>query len=91
MVVNANSPRLIMDDSPICEACSDFACFRDQGIPFLWFYTGTHGQYHSPRDDVEFINFPGLVEIGEVSLRILSRLAVMPEGPSLQIGGGFQE
>jgi len=82
MVVNANHPGLILFDPPPCTACTDFACFRDRGVPYIWFFTGGHGQYHTPADDVELINFPGLAEIGEVSLRVLSRLAVMSEAPT---------
>ena len=78
--INANHPNLILYDPPPCENCSDFACFRNEGVPYIWFFTGTHEQYHTPADDVEWINFPGLAEIGEVSLRVLTRLAVMPEG-----------
>lgn len=70
-------------DPPPCENCSDFACFRNEGVPYIWFFTGIHEQYHTPADDVEWINFPGLAEIGEVSLRVLTRLAVMPEGLGL--------
>lgn len=91
LVVNANRPELILFDPSPCEACTDFACFRDRGMPYIWFFTGTHGQYHTPADDVELINFPGLVEVGEVALRVLSRLAVMPEGPSSLVGGNLQE
>ena len=80
MAINANHPNLILYDPPPCENCSDFACFRNEGVPYIWFFTGIHEQYHTPTDDVEWINFPGLAEIGEVSLRVLTRLAVMPEG-----------
>jgi Zn-dependent M28 family amino/carboxypeptidase len=89
MVVNANRPELTLFDPPPCQACTDFACFRDRGVPYIWLFTGTHGQYHTPADDVELINFPGLMEVGEVALRVLSRLAVMPEGPSSLVGGNL--
>lgn len=81
MVVNANSPGLILFDLPPCPTCSDFACFRDRGVPYIWFFTGHHGQYHTPADDLGLINFPGLVQVGEVALRVLTRLVVMPKGP----------
>ena len=76
MVLNANHPNLTLHDPPPCTACSDFACFRNQGVPYIYFFTGLHEEYHSPADDVELINFPGLVEIGELSLRVLTRLAI---------------
>jgi len=60
---------------------SDHTCFWQAGIPWLGFFTQTHAQYHRPTDDVELINFQGLEAIGELGLRILTRLMVMPEGP----------
>lgn len=81
MVVNANDSDLILYDPPTCQACTDFACFRDRGVPHIGFFTGTHEQYHTPADDVELINFPGLAEVGNLALGVLSRLAVMPNGP----------
>jgi len=91
MVENANRPGLTLSAPPPCVACTDFACFRDRGVPYLWLFTGTHQQYHTPADDVALINFPGLVEVGEVALRVLSRLTVMPEGPSSLLSGNLQE
>ncbi len=78
MVQNANRSNLLIVDPPgPCDSCSDHACFRRQGVPYLWFFTGTHEQYHSPDDDVELINVPGLARIGDLSLRILTRLTIM--------------
>jgi hypothetical protein len=91
MVENANHPDLTLSAPPPCVACTDFACFRDRGVPYVWFFTGTHEQYHTPADDVSLINFPGLVEVGEVALRVLSRLTVMPEGPSSLLSGNLLE
>lgn len=86
MAVNANFPELVLFEPPPCKACTDFACFRDQGLPYIWFFTGTHLEYHTPADDGALINFPGLVEVGNVALRVLSRLVVMPEGPARPSG-----
>jgi hypothetical protein len=66
-----------------CPGCTDHACFWQAGIPFLGFFTGTHAQYHKPADDVGLINFPGMVRIGDLALRVLNRLMVMLERPIL--------
>ena len=42
---------------------SDHAHFNRQGIPVLFFHTGSHPQYHQPTDDEHLINYDGLVEI----------------------------
>jgi hypothetical protein len=47
------------------------------------FFTGLHDEYHRPEDDVDLINFDGMVRIGELAIRALNRLAVMPETPPL--------
>jgi Zn-dependent M28 family amino/carboxypeptidase len=76
LVENANRPGLLLYEPPgFCEGCSDFACFKEQGVPFIWFFTGAHPDYHTPADDVELINFQGLADVGEVGLRTLVRLA----------------
>lgn len=38
---------------------SDHSSFYGKNIPVLFFFTGTHEDYHRPSDDVEKINFPG--------------------------------
>jgi hypothetical protein len=47
------------------------------------FFTGFHDEYHRPEDDVELINFPGMLRIGDLALRVLNRLVVQPEPPPL--------
>jgi hypothetical protein len=77
MVSNSNRPQLQIFDRPFApDGLTDHFCFWQQGVPYLWFYTGHHDEYHSPADDVDLINFPGLADIGELGLRTLIRLAV---------------
>jgi len=42
---------------------SDHSSFYGVKIPVLFFFTGTHEDYHKPSDDTEKINFPGEKEI----------------------------
>jgi hypothetical protein len=39
---------------------SDHTSFYFKNIPVLFFFTGTHEDYHKPSDDVEKVNFEGL-------------------------------
>ena len=32
-------------------------------MPAIPFFTGSHGDYHKPSDDIEKINFPGMLDI----------------------------
>jgi hypothetical protein len=83
LVENANAPGLVLvgpvHSSP---TGTDHACFWQAGIPWLGFFTGYHDQYHTPLDDVALIDFPGLERIGDLGLRILARLMVMPRAPT---------
>ena len=42
---------------------SDHGPFYYKGVPALFFFTGTHKDYHHPNDDWQFINAPGEVKI----------------------------
>jgi hypothetical protein len=84
MVNNSNHPLLNLSISQTsCTGCTDHVCFWQAGIPFVGFFTGPHEQYHRPEDDVDLIVFPGMVRIGDLALRILNRLVVMPKAPPL--------
>ena len=80
-LADANRPALnvLRDPSLSCASCSDHACFRDGGVPYVWFFTGTHPEYHRPEDDYELIDFEGTADIAELSFRLLTRLAVTPQ------------
>ncbi len=81
---NSNRPAINLSISPSsCTGCTDHVCFWQVDIPFIGFFTGLHEEYHAPEDDVETINFPGMVKVGELGLRTLSRLMVMEDTPPL--------
>jgi Zn-dependent M28 family amino/carboxypeptidase len=61
---------------------SDHAPFYYEQIPVLFFYTGTHDQYHHPDDDVWLLNAPGMVRIGNLAIAVLTDLLVRPERPT---------
>lgn len=42
---------------------SDHQSFTNKNIPVLFFFTGTHEDYHKPSDDTEKINFAGQEDI----------------------------
>jgi hypothetical protein len=53
---------------------SDHANFYRHDIPVVFFFTGTHADYHRPGDEVELINRDGLASIGELTLALVDRL-----------------
>ncbi len=48
-------------------------------VPVLFFHTGLHERYHRPTDDVEFLNFEGMVEVSELAARVASNLVTRTE------------
>jgi hypothetical protein len=66
---------------------SDHAAFYGEGIPVLYFSTGAHGDYHTPEDKVEFINFPGQVSVTEFVAEIVAGVADMTATPVFQEAG----
>jgi Tol biopolymer transport system component len=49
--------------------------FYLQGIPSLTFFTGAHSEYHTPRDRVETLNLPGIVQVASLVEKLGVRLA----------------
>jgi hypothetical protein len=82
LVANANAPALaLFRPETSSSGGTDHSCFWQAGIPWVGFFTDFHDEYHSPADDVELINLPGMSGIGELGFRILTRLLTMPEAP----------
>ena len=51
---------------------SDHTSFYRKDIPILFFFTGTHSDYHKPTDDADKINFNGMAQIVSYIKNILS-------------------
>lgn len=60
---------------------SDHSSFYSTDVPVLYFTTGVHKQYHTPQDDVELINFPGMVAEVNYIATIAKELASSPYRP----------
>lgn len=54
---------------------SDQASFARHKIPVIFFITGGHEDYHTPRDTVDKINFEGLVKISKYTYKLIEKLA----------------
>lgn len=42
---------------------SDHTSFYLKDVPAIHFFTGSHSDYHKPGDDIDKINFPGMLDI----------------------------
>ncbi len=53
--------KIVTDSSGV--GPSDHATFYHDSIPVLFFFTGTHSDYHKPSDDAGIINYNGIKDI----------------------------
>jgi len=53
---------------------SDHTSFYNEGIPVLFFFTGTHKDYHKPSDLATLVNYPGETKVIEYVERAVARL-----------------
>jgi Zn-dependent M28 family amino/carboxypeptidase len=82
LVVGANDERLPIVYTDEALNRSDQYCFYQNETPILFFHTGLHDQYHTPRDDVALIDVDGMVAVGELAMEVLVDLIVTPSPPS---------
>jgi aminopeptidase YwaD len=54
---------------------SDHTSFYRKNIPVLFFFTGTHSDYHKPGDDAEKINYNGTASIVKLIYAIIEKTA----------------
>ncbi len=54
---------------------SDHVSFIDKNIPALFFFTGTHEDYNTPRDDWNRINYKGLVKVTDFAEKVIRQIA----------------
>jgi hypothetical protein len=62
-------------------APSDQTSFHAQGVPVLFFFSGTHPEYHTPDDDPERVDAEGIASIASLVERVVRRLADAQERP----------
>ncbi len=70
---------------------SDHAAFYGHDIPVLFFSTGAHGDYHTPRDQISALHYQGMKEVlsfvADVAEHLAnqdSRLAFTEAGPKVR-------
>lgn len=66
-------------------AFSDHSPFLKKGIPVLYFTTGLHPDYHTPKDDTELINFKGLTELLGYMEHFIRSAEALPKIPFQKI------
>jgi Zn-dependent M28 family amino/carboxypeptidase len=67
------------NDTQMLFARSDHFSFYQKKIPVMFFFTGLHNDYHSPRDVASKINGPGAVRVIELAEQVVMGVATRPE------------
>lgn len=78
-VANLNDPRfkIVTDSSGV--GPSDHSSFYYKGIPVMFFFTGTHSDYHKPSDDADKINYEGQAQIMQYIFDITKKMDGLPK------------
>ena len=67
-------------------APSDQTSFYAQDIPVLFFFTGSHIEYHTPDDDPDLVNAAGTVSVLQTVYRTTRALLDAPRAPLVKAG-----
>jgi Tol biopolymer transport system component len=59
---------------------TDASVFFLHGVPILSAFTGNHGEYHTPRDTPEKLNYEGIAQIGRL-MSLVCRQLISAEQP----------
>lgn len=72
---------------------SDYGPFRDREVPFLFFSTGEHPDYHTPRDRPERADFDKAARVSSLVLEIVTCVANTNDPPvwSAAVTGDLDE
>ncbi len=54
---------------------TDATSFYVRGVPILSAFTGAHGEYHTPRDSAELLDYPGIARTARFFAAVATRLA----------------
>ncbi len=79
-IIEKNKPagfNLTLDESGI--GPSDHTSFYLKDIPVLFYFTGTHNDYHKPSDDEDKINYYGLQNITDYVFRTTQAIENLPQ------------
>jgi hypothetical protein len=60
---------------------SDHSSFYGAKVPVLFFFTGSHKDYHRPTDDSDKLNVAGMRRIADLVVQVATTLAEAPERP----------
>lgn len=67
-----------------CHLPTDASTFFLHGVPILSAFTGSHDEYHTPRDVPELINYEGTAQVARLMALIARDLVMAEQAPEYQ-------
>jgi hypothetical protein len=68
---------------------SDHASFYGAKVPVVFFWTGTHEDYHKPTDTADKVNIAGMRRVADYAARVIAKLSTDPQRPEyVEVAGG---
>lgn len=71
-----------LEDRPVTPADSDHYPFQRRGIPYAFFYTGPHADYHRPGDEPGRVDADKAARIARLAFLTIQSLAETPGRPA---------
>lgn len=59
----------------------DHWSYLTREVPAIHFFTGPHGEYHTPNDDTGLLDYQGVVSVGNLALRTIRALSIQNQLP----------
>lgn len=70
---------------------SDHAAFYTAGIPVSFITSGAHGDYHTPQDTYDKINYSGILDICNFTEKLTQEFSNLPKSPVFAEAGAKRE
>ncbi len=82
LVENENVENFRMSMPTELSGGSDHMPFAQNDIPFVFFFSGFHDDYHGVGDHVEKINAEKIARVGRLATRVVTRLGTLDNAPA---------
>ncbi len=71
----------VHDDVKLVGGDSDHSSFAARRVPFTFFFSGFHADYHRVSDHAEKLAYANMVRVAHTSIHLLQEVADLPERP----------
>jgi hypothetical protein len=84
-LVDEKNPGFKITKLPAGTGPSDHDSFYRKKVPVIFFFTGTHREYHRPTDTPDLINIPGMKKVVDYGYNLSQHCATVAEAPKYTV------